>query len=131
MRHFRQNRLFIAWLACLTVLLNALTPALSHALADNQSDSGSWTAICSASGTKFVPSPFAQTSDEKSGSGSMDLEHCPYCLPHAGSLALLPATLSVFALGSAPHTLPARLDRASSSHLAWSAAYPRAPPASA
>jgi hypothetical protein len=126
MRYCRQKRCLLAWIACLAVLLNALMPAVSHAMAAHQDEPAAWAAICSASGTKFAPSPFDQTGEQNSG--FMDMAHCPYCLTHAGSTGTLPApaialvqaeTSSASPIPS--YLLPVPLN-------SWAKGSPRAPP---
>jgi hypothetical protein len=128
MGYFRQNRHRIAWLACIAILLNALMPTISHAMASSQDQSGFWTSVCSASGTKFIPAPFSKPTDKNSDSKPMSMVHCPYCLAHAGSVALLPATTLLLAPASLSYALPRLFYLSPSPLFAWASANPRAPP---
>lgn len=132
MHPYRQNRRIIAWLACLAVLLNSLAPAMSHALAAAHGKAIPWAQICSTSGIKFIPLAFYQTTntdkEQNDDSNPMAMDHCAYCLSHAGSfaittdvkLALTPINLSYF--------LPYLFYHAPRPLFTWASSNPRAPP---
>lgn len=127
MSYFRQKRRIVAWLACLAVLLNVLMPAASHALMAEQDSLSAWTAICSASGTTFAPSPFEPPGNENPT--AVPMAHCPYCLPHAGSLSLLPAGQALLPLAVAVSSSPLLTYYFSPvPTVPWAIASPRAPP---
>jgi hypothetical protein len=125
MRAFRAHRRITSWIAVLAVLLAALAPALSHALAS--ATGNQWIEVCTAQGSKWVQA--GQDGSEREAPASAHLsEHCPYCslqtgalgLPSAEYMARLPLRLSdevPLAFLSAPRTLHA-----------WVTAQPRAPP---
>lgn len=107
------------WIACLAVLLNAFAPSVSHAVAAFQ-DPLPGAAICRADGGR-------------DGAGKAPLHsagdaHCAYCLAHAGSIALPPASAAM------PAPAPAHRSRLFFSYRrprplpAWPDARPRAPP---
>lgn len=127
MGYFRQNRSLIAWLACLAILLNALMPAIAHALAAEHDGPMLLTAICSASGTQFVPAPFDLPADKQPDTTSASA-HCPYCLTHAGSAMLLPQTWAMHPVVTTTRTLPRLFYLAPYPLFAWAPAHPRAPP---
>src|SRR5207244_4467623 len=96
------TRQLTLWIACFAILLNALAPSISHALAAVRGDAATWE-ICRADGTAIaVPDQAGLvvvgktvsvakklfSTDGQSRMGAM--EHCAYCLPHAGTFALLP-----------------------------------------
>jgi hypothetical protein len=125
MRAVRAHRRITGWIAVLAILLAALAPALSHALA---SASGSqWVEICTAQGSKWV-----QAGEDGAERGTPPsahvLEHCPYCSLHAPTLGLplvqhlaaLPLRLS--------HQVPLAFLAAPRTLHAWVSAQPRAPP---
>lgn len=133
------TRLRWIWIACFAILMNALAPAISHAV---NGKPRSWE-ICLNDGTRvtgvgeldyatFVavtdrskPQPAAQPM------AHLDMDDCAYCLPHAGwfglpqadSVLALPldgAALRPFLFYQSPQPLPV-----------WSASHPRGPPAHA
>jgi hypothetical protein len=128
MRYFRQKRCLLAWIACLAVLLNALMPAVSHAMAAHEDDSAGWTAICSASGTKFAPSPFNQPVDDNNNTAAIDVAHCPYCLSHTGWDGTLPAHGLALGQVTAASALPIPFYLFPIPSNLWAKASPRAPP---
>ena len=130
MGYFRQNLRGLAWLASLAILLSALMPTIAQAVAASQDKPTLWGAICSASGTKFVSAPFGQPADNKPDTKPA-MAHCPYCLMHAGSVALLPQVLSVPAVVPVTHVMPRLFYLAPYPLFAWTTAHPRAPPNSA
>lgn len=106
-------------------------PTISHAMAASQ-DAGSWTtAVCSASGTKFIPSPFAQPADNNTDSERMAMQHCPYCLAHADSVALIAHNAALLAPADLSYVLPRLFYVSPSPLFVWAAANPRAPPTQA
>ncbi|MEG1323955.1 MAG: DUF2946 domain-containing protein, partial [Janthinobacterium sp.] len=49
------TRRFAAWIACFAILLAALAPSISQAVANAKQESGSgWAEICSVAGIRFV-----------------------------------------------------------------------------
>ena len=103
------------WIACFAILLNALAPSISHALA---APTPAGADICSNGKLKpGTPSTLAPMAD------------CAFCLPHAGSELLAPPTApAVLALEG--HALrPYLFYHAPRPLLALSAAPPRGPPA--
>ena len=116
------------WIACLAILLNALAPSISHALSA-ASGSSNMTEVCTVTGTKLVSND--QASVEKSSTDSVlhHLEHCPFCMTHAGTFALPgPLPLS-FAVSGGHGLFPALFYHSPAPLFSWSGANPRAPPA--
>lgn len=117
------RRTLYLWIACLAMLLNALTPSLSHALA--ASGRGGWVEVCSAAGKQYVAAPAVPSPTDTS---LHQLAHCPFCLPHAGSFALpapqlfhLPVLSGHDLYGPLPHATALPV-------LPWLGARPRGPP---
>lgn len=86
------RRLVVVWLAVLVMVLGALAPTVSHALAHGGAAVG--TEVCSSSG------PHTISTDSPAGPESaMFLVHCPFCLLHTDRVAppphLLPYLFSV------------------------------------
>lgn len=130
MFRLRVFRRLFSWIALLAILGGALAPAVSHAVYAKTGKS--FLEICTAQGTRLI----AVDADTASANGALKgaqhdvvMEHCPFCVPHAGSLGLQPAGEIVFILPpdrgnyhpplffSAPRPLHA-----------WAVANPRAPP---
>jgi hypothetical protein len=127
---FRQNRRFIAWFACLAILLNSLAPAISHAMASMQGEEAPWTQICSTSGNKFIPLDLGKFSkqDGDKQPQPMAMEHCAYCLTHAGSFAVFSDVPLQFTPDRLTHTYPALFYQSPYPLFSWAVASPRAPP---
>lgn len=123
------SRNFAAWMACLAILLVALAPSISHALAAT-SEAQAWTEICTATGIKLV-----KVTDEQAGKSFFTQKHdehyedCPFCRidNHAFTLPPGPATVRVAEPWVRPP--PAFLYQAPPLRLsAWPARRTRAPP---
>jgi hypothetical protein len=129
---FRRNRRFLAWLASVAIVFSALAPAISHAMSAGQ-DNGSWQEICSATGNKWIlvtadmdiKSPVKNT-DSKPAS----MQHCPYCITHAGSFALVADIQPAVINPDVSYSLPELFYHSPRPLFAWAASSPRAPPAS-
>lgn len=123
------SRALASWFAILAILMAALAPTVSHALA--VAGSRAWVEVCGASGSRWIPSDSTLASPASGAPAAQGPEHCPYCtlqdqapaLPPAPpaptprvvlGLACLTASLAV------PQTPPV-----------WQSAQPRAPPARA
>jgi len=127
------TRLRWIWIACFAILMNALAPAISHAV---NGKPRSWE-ICLNDGTRVTgigeldAATFAAVTDRRSSKvqAMASLKHCSYCLPHAGSFGLPPSDLALsLPLGGA--TLRPTLFYQSPLPLpVWSASNPRGPPA--
>ncbi len=115
-----------AWIAIFAILLAALAPSVARAWLSPQ-QAMPWTDICSVAGLQSAPDVAPL-----SGSGQHDaglFKHCPFCLSHAGQVALptapskwLPATDA-----RAENVPPSAATP--SSRFVRAAAQPRAPPA--
>ena len=113
--------------AIFAIVVNALAPTLSHALAANRAMGE--IDLCSASGPGFARAadePRAQ--DQPRKAPQLALEHCAYCLAHAASVALEPpAPWMVAAAAAAPPC--AHAGGIAIVAVAARFAQPRAPPA--
>lgn len=130
MQVFKQKQRFIAFIACVAVLLNALAPAISHTIAAAQDKSVSWIEVCSASGTKLLPFPADQLTDKRKGNDSkpMSMDHCAYCLSHVGSFGLLGDSNFTPAPVNLSYSLPKLFYHSPRPLFVWAASNPRAPP---
>ncbi|WP_102295618.1 DUF2946 domain-containing protein [Janthinobacterium sp. AD80] len=126
------TRRLAAWIACFAILLAALAPSISQAVANAKQQSGSgWAEICSVAGIRFVQVvEDGTTEDGKSAGKAMQMEHCAFCSTHAGS-AGLPPTGPVLPLPVAMGTaiFPALYYQSPAPLFIWSTAQSRAPPA--
>jgi hypothetical protein len=117
------------WIAFCAILLAALAPSISHAVAAAKGIPNGWTEICTVDGAKLVKldgtsSSEAPAPDKK----ATHFEHCPFCLHHAVSLGLPPNADFVMPSIEGSPVLPALFYQASRPLFAWAAAQPRAPP---
>lgn len=111
------------WLALFAVLLNALAPAVSQALAASRPDIP--VDFCAMDGGMALATAAALLNDDHHG-GAMPDHGC--CLQHAAGHALPPPFLvpRVAVLGGEPR--PFLFHHAPRPLLAWTAAVPRGPP---
>jgi hypothetical protein len=119
------RRLRFVWLALFAVLLNALAPTVSHALAASRPTIP--VDVCSVDGgAPFAAAAALLMQDDH---GAMGLAgDCGYCLAHAGSHGLPPPVHALFvpALGAEPR--PFLFHHAPRPLAIWLAAVPRGPP---
>ena len=127
MIHFRQNRRFIAWFACLAILLNTLAPAISHAMASAKGEQAPWAQICSTSGARFIPLDLGNDAPSQDRQ-PMAMDHCAYCLTHAGSFAIFVDAPLPLLTGDVAHDYPPRFYQSPRRLHVWATASPRAPP---
>jgi hypothetical protein len=124
------TRRFAAWAACLAILLSALAPSLSHALALARGSDSAWMEVCSVAGTKLVQ---AETGVTAAGSPSShdalkDAGHCLFCGTHAASFALPPTASLTFHAAAAARPWPRLFYQSPRPLACWATAHPRAPP---
>ncbi|MFC5519906.1 DUF2946 domain-containing protein [Polaromonas jejuensis] len=123
----RLERQFTIWIAVAVLLMSALAPAVSHAIASWEGTSTSWQQICTAQADKSEPatgSPGSPVDDEIAA----HFDHCPYCSldqsPSAPPPQHVPPVISPGDQGvdHSRDLLPLHL------RLPWSSAQQRAPP---
>jgi hypothetical protein len=124
MRAVRAHRRLTSWIAALAILLAALAPALSHALAS--ATGTNWIEICTTQGSKWIQA--GEDGTERAPASSHLLEHCPYCTLQAPALGLPPATLLDPLPLRLSHAVPLAFLSAPRTLHAWVSAQPRAPP---
>lgn len=125
------TRRFAAWIACFAILLAALAPSISQAVANAKQESGSgWAEICSVAGIRFVQLVQADggAADEKSGGKAMQMEHCAFCSTHAGSVGLPPTSPVLLLVASGTAIFPSLYYQSPAPLFIWSTAQSRAPP---
>jgi hypothetical protein len=108
------------WLAVFAILMNALAPSISHALAAASGNPGAWQ-ICRAERSAVQ--------DQKVPDQAGAMDHCGYCLPHAGTYSLLPTMITGLGIFGGNELRPFLFYRAPQPLLALTAAPPRGPPA--
>jgi len=124
------------WIACFAILINALAPSISHAL-PRMAGPSNMIEICSAGGTKWVSNDVAiAVFGQQAALGQLStdsplhhLEHCPFCLNHAGTFALPAPSMTLLAIEGGHDLFPALFYHSPSPLFSWSAARPRGPPA--
>lgn len=122
------------WIACFAVLMNALAPSISHAMATVSGVPATWEICRADASAAAVPDhpelvtvgAFAKKIPQKNVGVMAD---CGYCLPHGGSVALMPSTITGLGLMGGHALRPFLFYRAPQPLLALSAAPPRGPPA--
>ncbi len=126
------TRRLAAWIACFAILLAALAPSISQAVANAKQQSGSgWAEICSVAGIRFVQVvEDGTTEDGKSAGKAMQMEHCAFCSTHAGSVGLPPTSPALpLPVASGTAIFPALYYQSPAPLFIWSTAQSRAPPA--
>lgn len=145
-------RLLHVWIALFAILMNALAPSISHAVAAARGDAAGWE-ICRADGSRLSAASVAAAAPtaalasfvsvagdgkdfqllDNSGApvkkAAMNMDDCGYCAPHAGSFGLVTAALSGLGLFDNHAAHPLLFYRSPAPLAIWSAARPRGPPA--
>lgn len=119
-----------AWIACLAILLAALAPSISHAIAAKRASIAAQHEICATAETaETAATDHAGHAQgyEAPAEHTVHTEHCPFCLTNAFSFALPPATFD-FALPAGTQLIPALFHASSRPLFAWTPAQARAPP---
>lgn len=127
MSRLLKQKVLLAWIACLAIVFGSLAPSVSHAMMDSPAAPG-LIEICTIDGVKSVS---ANTDFEKSLAdlAAHGFEHCPFCLTHGGSFALLPPSSVTFAVLGGHDVFPSLFYQAPRPLFTWADANPRAPPA--
>lgn len=135
MFRLRLHRRWAVWIAAFAILINAFAPAWAQAWFQSQSGSASWAEVCSTSGFKPAAlksgdlAKLQADADQAPAKNDMKAAHCPFCLPHAGTFALLPPATPVVVVLQQHETHPKLFYSAPRPLFAWTQAQPRAPPA--
>ncbi|MGE5622679.1 MAG: DUF2946 domain-containing protein [Bacillota bacterium] len=123
----RYRQRFTAWIACLAILMAALAPAISHALAaSGKGSSAAWDEVCTVDGVKSLHEHGAH--DSGPADNGMHFEHCPFCFTHAASFGLPPSAQTFIPLAAGSPVRPLLFFHSPRPLFAWAAAHPRAPP---
>lgn len=128
MFHLRVFRRLFGWIALLAILGGALAPAISH-MADHDRADKAVLEVCTAEGARMVTMHGDADPVKNDKPLHFSLEHCPFCIPHAGSLGLLPSSVLVFHLpADGAQYFPPLFLSAPYPLFVWASAQPRAPP---
>lgn len=126
----QSTRKFFAWIASLAILLAALAPSISHALAAANDDALPWAEICSTTIGSFAKVADGQNPGKSSSPAEKTLQpgHCLFCLTHMGAFGLPPAAVSAFLAVNTPSAFPSRFYQSPRPLFIWTVAQSRAPP---
>jgi uncharacterized protein involved in copper resistance len=120
----RHRQRVTAWIAFFAIMLASLMPTVSRAMAAAASDSS--TQVCSTSHHDAMPAAGHHAPAPEHG--ALHLDHCAFCLTHAGSFGL-PATVAVaLPILAGPAVHPAPIFQSRRALVAWTTAQSRAPP---
>lgn len=125
----RLHRRFTAWVALAALVLGALAPTVSQAMATS-GDRADWLQVCSVSGMVWVQADTGEVRDQLPDGGapiSDASQHCPWCTLHGGA-ASLPVVQTRLDLPPRLTDLPPAFYRAPLATTAWAPPQSRAPP---
>lgn len=125
----RHRQRLASWIALLALVLGALAPTLSRAMAWAASDTLPFGVVCSADPDARAPGVAAAEPGTGQHHASV-FEHCPFCSIHAPDLALPPRAAVMLPLQGLAAAEPELFLRAPRTLHAWASAQPRAPPLS-
>jgi hypothetical protein len=130
MRKFLKPKLLFIWIACFAMLINALAPSVSHAVTTWSSTPASPTMeICTMNGVQSIGAMTGQPDGDHPVPGDAGIsDHCPFCLPHGGSIGLPPSELPVHPVVAGHDLFPHLFFHAPYRMFSWTAANPRGPP---
>lgn len=121
------RRRVTAGIATFAMLLAALAPAVTSALAAANGQHVRWTAVCTPDGARLVPVP-TDADGVPIAPKAHQVDHCPFCAPNAPGAALPPGTMPTVPVVSGAEPVPPLFLLAPRPLHAWATAQPRAPP---
>jgi hypothetical protein len=125
----RYKQRFTAWIACFAILMAALAPSISHAVAASGNKSFSPSSeICTAHGSKSLKAAGKPLHNSAPAEHRTHFEHCPFCFTHSPSFGLPPSGEIVIPLATGSPVLPFLFNHSPRPLFAWAAVQPRAPP---
>jgi Protein of unknown function (DUF2946) len=126
----RLTRCLSAWMACFAILMACLAPSISHAVDAARNSTSFWAEECSVHGEAHNAADHHEHQDAPSHHPtSSHFEHCPFCLTHAASFALLQtASCTLHEVGGFS-LFPVLFYQAPRLLFVWVPAQSRAPPA--
>lgn len=122
----RRNRLnWLAWVCSIVMMLSALAPTVSRALAANGQPT--WIEICTSNGSQWVLAD--GSASDQPAPDTQAIDHCPLCVVSADKLApSLTATAAVVAILQVVLRLPLPPEARPVQAVSAFAAPPRGPP---
>ena len=121
------TRRLAAGLATFAMLLAALAPAVTSALAASRDQHVRWTAVCTADGARLVAVP-TDADGVPVAPKSHQADHCPFCAPFGADAAFPPPAAVTIAFAASEPPVPPLFLLAPRPLFAWASAQPRAPP---
>jgi hypothetical protein len=129
----RPTKRLTAWIACFVMLFASLAPSISHAVTAARSSTSFWAEDCSMHGEVHNAADHqdhgAHSHDQSHDSSGSHFEHCPFCLTHAGSFALLQTVAPTAYEAGGLSEFPILFFQAPRLLFVWVTAQARAPPA--
>jgi hypothetical protein len=139
----RHRQRVTAWFAFFAIMMASLMPTVSRAMAA-AATSESRGQVCSMAHHDMAPaaghhdmsqgsshhdmSPAATHDASSPDHGALHLDHCPFCLTHAGSFGLPPVPALAVPVAAGPEAHLPTLFQSRHILVAWTSAQPRAPP---
>jgi Protein of unknown function (DUF2946) len=121
------TRRLSAAIATFAMLLAALAPTITSALAAANDQHVQWTVVCSADGARLVPVP-TDAQGVPVAPKAHHIDHCPFCASHAAFAAAPPPAHVEAPLVAGSEPVPVLSLLAPRPLFAWATAQPRAPP---
>jgi hypothetical protein len=121
----RHRQRVTAWIAFFTIMMASLMPTMSRAIAAADA-AASAEQICSTGHHDVVP--LASHHAPAHHDGALHLDHCAFCVTHAGSFGLAPTVAPALAVARGPEVHPPPLFQSRRALVAWTTAQSRAPP---
>lgn len=122
-------RKITSWMVCFAILLSALAPAISQAVAPQKSAAPLWTEICTAAGLVFVDATHPAPDGSPSQQQSPHFDKCPYCRLQADAPGLPPSfDATPLLIVEAGNTHPFLFYESHRPLFARTSGHPRAPP---
>ncbi|MBA5604227.1 DUF2946 domain-containing protein [Duganella sp. FT3S] len=124
------TRQLTAWIACLAILMAALAPAISQAVAAQEVANAGWTEVCSSTGARMVKmAPDQNPASTSPAEHGFHFKHCAFCCTHAGAPGLPPSAGFIVPILNDRLALPSLYYQSPRPLFIWAAAHSRAPPA--
>ena len=117
------KRHLIHWMAIAAILMGALAPSISQAIALSEQGKGISVEVCTTAGSKMTQIISTSGADDQ----QMANEHCPFCLVHGAYHLPIDNTLN-FAEPQAHNIYPQLFYQSPKPLFAWVALPSRAPP---
>ncbi|MFC7517617.1 DUF2946 domain-containing protein [Herbaspirillum sp. GCM10030257] len=118
-----------AWVACFAILLVALAPSVSHALAAKRVSATEWIEICTLTGAKQVKQIASENAKPFSpAKHDQHSEDCPFCRIQGDSFGPPPTGAAGIVAAESMRSSPSLFYEGPRSLFMWAPAQSRAPP---